>query len=72
VTETFNILWRDIGCPMEPGTYTYAGKPIRVGRRHIDAAQGNPDAVFCVLDISAGGEPRYVLSMTHQSEDKDA
>ena len=64
MTETFNILWRDIGCPIEPGTYSFAGNNIRVQQIHIDAAAGNPEAVFTVVDISPRiGERMYILGI---------
>ena len=52
MTETFNILWRDVGCPIEPGNYDFAGKSIRVRQINIDEAAGDPEAVCTVVAIT--------------------
>ena len=63
-TETFNVLWRDLGCPIAPGKYPYAGKSILVKQVHIDAVAGNPDAVCTVVGgtVLSTGETAYSLS----------
>ena len=61
--ETFKILWRDIGCPIGPGLYPFAGKLIRVRQHHIDAAAENPDAVCTVVcDNPLAAVPSYALT----------
>ena len=61
VSDTFNILWRDLGSPIEPGWYLFAGKRIHVARSNILAAACNPDAVFPAVNVSQTGETRYIL-----------
>jgi hypothetical protein len=60
---TFKILWRDLGCPIEPGSYPFAGKLIRVRQHHIDTAAGNPDAVCTVVCADPlSDDPKYGLA----------
>ena len=66
VIETFNIFWRDVGCPIEPGTYIFAGKSIRVRQINIEEAVGNAEAVCTVMGVTppVGATKYYLLGTT--------
>jgi hypothetical protein len=61
MSEPFEVRWRDLGCPTLPGLYSAEGKSVRVRQCHIDAAGGNPMAVFVAVNLSGDAQPRYVL-----------
>ena len=46
--ERSRVLWSALGCPTQPGIYDWNGYLVHVEQPHVDAAEGNPDAI-CYL-----------------------
>ena len=47
--ERSRVLWSALGSPTQPGIYDWDGYLVHVEQTHIDAAEGNPDAIFAAL-----------------------
>ncbi|HEY0565020.1 MAG TPA: hypothetical protein VGC88_05520 [Terriglobales bacterium] len=53
------IKWDDIGCPTQPCTREYKGEIVEVRQCDIEAANGNPNAVFTASQFRLWGGPSY-------------
>lgn len=50
--ERSRVLWSALGSPTRPGVYDWDGYLVHVEQVHIDAAEGNPEAI-CYLTSSS-------------------
>jgi hypothetical protein len=56
------IKWSDLGVPSRPGKFRHQGLIVDVQEKNIEAASGNPEAVFAATQIRPHiGPPYYVL-----------
>ena len=46
------ITWGELGCPIEPCTVTVRNMTFRIENRHIEAAQGEPEATFLIIEAA--------------------
>jgi hypothetical protein len=53
------IRWDDLGCPTQPCTREYQGELVEVRERDIQAAHGNPSAIFTAYRFQLWGGPAY-------------
>jgi hypothetical protein len=51
----YRVRWKELGCPTEPGTYNWNGKPVQIMGVHIQAAGRNPDAICTLICWMPGG-----------------
>jgi len=47
--KQISIRWRDLGSPVQPGTYHCGAHVVEVTPGDIHLAAGNPDAVFTAI-----------------------
>jgi hypothetical protein len=63
----YKATWFDLGCPTEPGTYSWDGKPIEITAFHIAAAEDNPEAICTVIRYTPlSGPETYALGAIEQ------
>ena len=59
VPPRVRIRWDAIGCPTQPCTREYNGELVEVRQKDIEAANGNPNAVFTLSRFRLWGGPSY-------------
>ena len=59
VSPRARIRWDVLGCPTHPCTREYKGELVEVRQKDIDAANGNPNAVFTLSRFRLWGGPSY-------------
>src|SRR4051812_34362441 len=57
--QRLRIRWHDLDCPTQPCTREYKGELVEVRQRDIEAAGGNPNAVFLASRFRIWGGPSY-------------
>jgi hypothetical protein len=65
------IRWGDLGPPGSPGMMDYYGQFVEVRQKDIDAAKGDPNAVFTAAHFQplSGTGDYYVLENVRGSKD---
>jgi len=64
------VRWGDLGSPTAPCVVDYWGNLIDVKQTNIDAAEGNPDAIFTATEYwPVSGRTRFLLGAVEFSEE---
>ena len=65
----FRLLWGALGSPTKPGIYDWDGCPLHVTQLHIDAAEGNPDAIcYVTTSIPSSGPATCSINSVEQPD----